>query len=414
MLDVKFIRENQALVEKSTREKGYKTDIKALLKLDDERKNALAKVEELRARRNEISSQMKGGKPAPELIAEGKKIKEDLANEEQELDKLQGELTEMLKKVPNVIFDDVPLGGEECSVEIKKWGEPHKTGVDHLDYAVSRDWVDFERGAKVAGAKFYYLKDGLALLENALLQYGLSIVLKHGFTFMTVPDMVSSRVLEGCGFNPRTSEQSDEYYIEGEDLAMIATAEMPLTGYHMDEIIDEDKLPLFYAGYSACFRKEAGTYGKYTRGLFRVHQFNKLEMYAFCLPEQSKEIHEKILAIEEEIYQGLGVPYHIINIAAGDLGAPAAKKYDMEYWSPVNQKYQEITSCSNCTDFQARACNVRVRRKDGTVEFVHTLNGTAIPLARALVVMIENFATPDGKLKVPEVLRPYLSGKEEL
>ena len=414
MLDVKFIRENQALVEKSTREKGYKTDIKALLKLDDERKNALAKVEELRARRNEISSQMKGGKPAPELIAEGKKIKEYLANEEQELDKLQGELTEMLKKVPNVIFDDVPLGGEECSVEIKKWGEPHKTGVDHLDYAVSRDWVDFERGAKVAGAKFYYLKDGLALLENALLQYGLSVVLKHGFTFMTVPDMVSSRVLEGCGFNPRTSEQSDEYYIEGEDLAMIATAEMPLTGYHMDEIIDEDKLPLFYAGYSACFRKEAGTYGKYTRGLFRVHQFNKLEMYAFCLPEQSKEIHEKILAIEEEIYQGLGVPYHIINIAAGDLGAPAAKKYDMEYWSPVNQKYQEITSCSNCTDFQARACNVRVRRKDGTVEFVHTLNGTAIPLARALVVMIENFATPDGKLKVPEVLRPYLSGKEEL
>ena len=414
MLDVKFIRENQALVEKSTREKGYKTDIKALLKLDDERKNALAKVEELRARRNEISSQMKGGKPAPELIAEGKKIKEYLANEEQELDKLQGELTEMLKKVPNVIFDDVPLGGEECSVEIKKWGEPHKTGVDHLDYAVSRDWVDFERGAKVAGAKFYYLKDGLALLENALLQYGLSVVLKHGFTFMTVPDMVSSRVLEGCGFNPRTSEQSDEYYIEGEDLAMIATAEMPLTGYHMDEIIDEDKLPLFYAGYSACFRKEAGTYGKYTRGLFRVHQFNKLEMYAFCLPEQSKEIHEKILAIEEEIYQGLGVPYHIINIAAGDLGAPAAKKYDMEYWSPVNQKYQEITSCSNCTDFQARACNVRVRRKDGTVEFVHTLNGTAIPLARALVVVIENFATPDGKLKVPEVLRPYLSGKEEL
>ena len=414
MLDVKFIRENLELVEKSTREKGYKTDIKALLKLDDERKKVLAEVEELRSRRNEVASRMKGGKPSDELIAEGKKIKEELAEKEKELAQAEGELNEMLKKVPNVIFDDVPLGGEECSVEIKKWGEPHKNGVDHLDYAEARDWVDFERGAKVAGAKFYYLKDGLALLENALLQYGLSVVLKHGFTFMTVPDMVSSRVLEGCGFNPRTSDQSDEYYIEGEDLAMIATAEMPLTGYHMDEILDEADLPLFYAGYSPCFRKEAGTYGKYTRGLFRVHQFNKLEMYAFCLPEQSKEIHEKILAIEEEIYQGLGVPYHIINIAAGDLGAPAAKKYDMEYWSPVNQKYQEITSCSNCTDFQARACNVRVRRKDGKVEFVHTLNGTAIPLARALVVMIENFATPDGKLKVPEVLRPYLGGKEEI
>lgn len=414
MLDVKFIRENLDLVEKSTKEKGYKIDIREVLDLDDRRKAILVEVEALRARRNEIAGKMKGGKPSPELIAEGKAIKEELSEKEQVLSDVEVELNKVLKRVPNVIFDDVPLGGEECSVEVKKWGENHKTGVDHLDYAVSRDWVDFERGAKVAGAKFYYLKDGLALLENALLQYGLSKVLEHGFTFMTVPDMVSSRVLEGCGFSPRTSDQSDEYYIEGEDLAMIATAEMPLTGYHMDEIIDEDKLPLFYAGYSACFRKEAGTYGKYTRGLFRVHQFNKLEMYVFCLPEQSKEIHEKILAIEEDIWQGLGIPYHVINIAAGDLGAPAAKKYDMEYWSPVNQKYQEITSCSNCTDFQTRAVNCRVRRKDGTIEFVHTLNGTAIPLARALVVLLENYAKDGGKFEVPEVLRPYLGGKAEL
>ena len=414
MLDVKFIRDNLALVEKSTKEKGYKINLGKVLELDDERKKVLAKVEELRARRNEIAGKMKGGKPAPELIDEGKKIKVELAEHEEELSKAEEKLNSLVKSVPNVIFEDVPLGGEECSVEVRKWGKNHSKGVDHLDYAVSRDWVDFERGAKVAGAKFYYLKGELALLENALLQYGMSKVLEHGFTYMTVPDMVSSRVLEGCGFNPRTSEQSDEYYIEGEDLAMIATAEMPLTGYHMDEIIDEDKLPLMYAGYSACFRKEAGTYGKYTRGLFRVHQFNKLEMYVFCLPEKSKEMHEKILAIEEEIWQGLEIPYHIINIAAGDLGAPAAKKYDMEYWSPVNQKYQEITSCSNCTDFQARACNVRVRRKDGTVEFVHTLNGTAIPLARALVVMLENYAIEGGKLKVPEVLRPYLGGKSEI
>ena len=382
--------------------------------MDKKRKKELVKVEALRQKRNEIASKMKGGKPELELIEAGKAIKRELAEKEEVLAKVDAKLKVALKAVPNIIFDDVPLGGEEDSVEVKHWGENHATGVDHLDYAVSRDWVDFERGAKVAGAKFYYLKGELALLENALLQYGLSKVLEHGFTYMTVPDMVSSRVLEGCGFNPRSSEQSDEYYIEGEDLAMIATAEMPLTGYHMDEIIDEDKLPLLYAGYSACFRKEAGTYGKYTRGLFRVHQFNKLEMYIFCLPEQSKEMHEKILAIEEDIWQGLGIPYHVVNIAAGDLGAPAAKKYDMEYWSPVNQKYQEITSCSNCTDFQARACNVRVRRKDGTVEFVHTLNGTAIPLARALVVMLENYAVEGGKLKVPEVLRPYLNNREEI
>ena len=414
MLDVNFIREHLAEVKKSTKEKGYKTDVDAILKIDDERKSLLQEVEKMRKDRNDIAAQMKGGKPAPELIAKGKEIKQKLADEEKKLDELTVKVNDALKSVPNVIFDDVPLGGEEKSVEVKKWGENKKSGTDHLDYATSRDWVDFERGAKVAGAKFYYLKGDLALLENALLQFGLKKVREHGFTYMTTPDLVSSKVLEGTGFAPRSSEQSDEYYIEGEDLALIATAEMPITGYHMDEIIDEDKLPLFYAGYSACFRKEAGTYGKYTRGLFRVHQFNKLEMYCFCLPEQSEEIHEKILAIEEEIWQEIGIPYHVINIAAGDLGAPAAKKYDLEYWSPVNQKYQELTSCSNCTDFQARSVNVRVRRKDGKIEFVHTLNGTAISLARAMVAVIENYATEGGKFKVPEVLRPYLDGREEL
>lgn len=414
MLDVKFIRENLKLVEKSTKEKGYKVDIKEIVKLDDARKEVLSRVEELRQQRNEVSSRMKGVKPSKELIAEGKAIKEQLVGLESELSQREQALEELIKKVPNIIFEDVPLGGEECSIEVEKWGENHETGVDHLDYAVNRGWLDFERGAKVAGAKFYYLKNELALLENALLQYGLSKILKYGFTFMTVPDMVSSKVLEGCGFNPRTSDQSDEYYIEGEDLAMIATAEMPLTGYHMDEILDEEEMPLLYAGYSACFRKEAGTYGKYTRGLFRVHQFNKLEMYVFCLPEQSKEMHEKILSIEREIWQELGIPYHVINIAAGDLGAPAAKKYDIEYWSPVNHKYQEITSCSNCTDFQARAVNVRVRRKEGTIEFVHTLNGTAVSLARTLVALIENYAVEGGKMKIPDVLQPYFNGKKEI
>lgn len=416
MLDINFIRNNLEKVEHSTREKGYKINVKNVLNLDDERKKLLLKVENLRKRRNEIAAAMKGGKPSEELISEGKNVKTELSALESELSTLESNLKTALKSIPNVIFDDVPLGPEENSVEVKVWGEKraHADAVDHLDYAISRNWVDFERGAKVAGSKGYYLKNELALLENALLQYGLEKVLKHGFNYMTVPDLVSSKVLEGTGFNPRTSDQSDEYFIEGEDLALIATAEIPITGYHMDEIIDEKDLPLFYAGYSACFRKEAGTYGKFTRGLFRVHQFNKLEMYAFCLPEQSKEIHEKILKIEEEILQGLEIPYHIINIAAGDLGAPAAKKYDIEFWSPVDEKYREITSCSNCTDFQARSLNIRVRRKDGTIEVLHTLNGTAIPFARMLMVIIENYAEKDGKLKVPTVLKPYLNNKEEL
>lgn len=414
MLDINFIRNNQALVEKSIREKGYQIDLAKLLKLDDQRKQLLQTVDSLRQQRNELSNQMKGGKPSAELLEQAKAVKAQLAEVEPQLDATEDELTTTLKQVPNIIFDDVPLGGEECNEEIKSWGGKPEHGVDHLDYTLSRNWVDFERGAKVAGAKFYYLRDGLALLENALLQFGLQTVLNHGFHFMTVPDMVSSKILEGCGFNPRSSKQSDEYYIEGEDLAMIATAEMPLTGFHMDEIIDEKDLPLCYAGYSACFRKEAGTYGKHTRGLFRVHQFNKLEMYVFCLPEQSKEMHEKILAIEEEIWQALKIPYRVINNAAGDLGAPAAKKYDIEYWSPVDHKYRELTSCSNCTDFQARSLNIRVRRENGKVEVLHTLNGTAISLARALVVILENYAEPDGKLTVPEVLRPYLGGVTEL
>lgn len=409
MLDINFIRNNKELVEHSIKEKMYKNvNLDEILALDDQRKTLLQQVEALRKERNDNTAKMKNGKPSDELIAKGKEIKEKLSTLEANLSNFEKELNLKLKTVPNVIFDDVPLGDESASVEVKKWGECKTTGVDHLDYAVSRDWVDFERGAKVAGAKFYYVKGGLALLENALIQFGIKKIVEHGFTLMDVPDLVNSRVLEGTGFAPRSSEQSDEYYIEGEDLALIATAEMPITGYHMDEIIDEEKLPLFYAGFSACFRKEAGAYGKHTRGLFRVHQFNKLEMYSFCTPEQSKEIHEKLRAIEEEIWQEIGIPYHVINIAAGDLGAPAAKKYDIEYWSPVDQKYREITSCSNCTDFQARGLNIRVRRKDDTVEVLHTLNGTAISLARTMVAVIENFAEEGGKLRVPAVLQPYL------
>ena len=409
MLDINFIRNNKELVEHSIKEKMYKNvNLDEILALDDQRKALLQQVEALRKERNDNTAKMKNGKPSDELIAKGKEIKEKLSTLEADLSNFEKELNTKLKTVPNVIFDDVPLGDESASVEVKKWGECKTTGVDHLDYAISRDWVDFERGAKVAGAKFYYVKGGLALLENALIQFGIKKIVEHGFTLMDVPDLVNSRVLEGTGFAPRSSEQSDEYYIEGEDLALIATAEMSITGYHMDEIIDEDKLPLFYAGLSACFRKEAGAYGKHTRGLFRVHQFNKLEMYAFCTPEQSKEIHEKLRGIEEEIWQEIGIPYHVINIAAGDLGAPAAKKYDIEYWSPVDQKYREITSCSNCTDFQARGLNIRVRRKDGTVEVLHTLNGTAISLARTMVAVLENFAEEGGKLRVPEVLQPYL------
>lgn len=414
MLDIRFIRENAELVQENARRKGYSISIADVLSKDDQRRSLGQRVDTLREQRNTISTSMQGGRPSEELVSQVRTIKEELSVLEPQLKAADEAYEQMIHQIPNMMQGDVPTGGEDASVEIKKWGEQNSGAVDHLDFAMARDWVDFERGAKVAGAKFYYLKGDLALLENAITQYALDLVTKKGFTLLTVPAMVNSRVATGTGFAPRTSEQSDEYYIEGEDLSLIATAEMPLTGYHADEIIDETKLPLLYTGYSPSFRKEAGTYGKHNRGLFRVHQFNKLELYAFTTPEQSVQMHEQILAIEEKIWQSIGIPYHVINIASGDLGAPASKKYDLEYWSPVDGIYRELTSASNCTDFQARNLNIRVRRTDGSVQVLHTLNGTAVSLARSLVAILEHYQNDDGTLRVPTVLQPYIGGRDTL
>ena len=420
MLDIRFIRENAERVQKDVLNKGYKNaDVQAVISLDDERKALTAQIDELRTRRNKIAASMKnaGGKPSAEQIAEGKKIKEELAELEKTYRELDEKLSNALNGIPNILQADVPIGEEGEDDLVKTWGEElfesRKGAQDHLDFANKKNWVDFERGSKVAGTKFYFLKGDLALLENAIYQFALNKLISKGFNFMTVPHMVNGEVATGTGFAPRSSEQSDEYFIEGEDLSLIATAEMSLTGYHAGEILNEKDLPIFYAGYSPCYRKEAGTYGKHTRGLFRVHQFNKLEMYAYTLPEQSVEVHEKILAVEEEIYQELGIPYRVINIASGDLGAPASKKYDIEYWSPVDGSYREITSCSNCTDYQARNLNIRVRRENGDLQVVHTLNGTAVSLARCLVAAIENFQ--DGEdLVLPKVLQPYMNNRERI
>lgn len=414
MLDIRFIRENPELVKEKSEQKGYKVDIDSLLKVDEDRKSLIAQVEELRAKRNEISDSMKGGKPSDDLVEQGKQIKVELAHREELLTKTNDEFNSLLSQVPNIHSDDVPIGSENDSAEISKFGQQEVGAKDHLDLAVERDWVDFERGAKVAGSKFYFLKNDLARLELALTQYGLDLLIEKGFNYLTVPHMVNTNTALGAGFAPKNSDASNEYYIEGEDLTLIGTSEAPLTGYHAGEVLDASKMPLMYVGYSPCYRKEAGTYGKHTRGLFRVHQFNKLEMYAFCLPEQSKEVHEKIRSIEEEIWQKLGIPYRVVNIASGDLGAPAAKKYDIEYWSKVDGQYRELTSCSNCTDYQTRSLNIRVKTADGKIEFAHSLNGTAIATTRALIAIIENYQTADGKVMVPEVLKSYLGGKEAI
>lgn len=414
MLDIQFIRDNSQLVQEKSRQKGYTVNVSDLLKLDEQRRELIGKLEALQAERNQIAAALKGGNPSEEQINRGREVKEQVAQAEILLEPVTASFEKLIQTIPNIHFDDVPIGGEELNVEIRSFGDKSTGAEDHLDFAVKRGWVDFERGAKVAGAKFYYLKGDLALLENAITQFALDVVVKKGFNYMSVPHLVNSRTATGTGFAPRSDAQSDEYFVEGEDLSLIATAEIPLTGYHADEIIEEDKLPLLYAALSPCYRKEAGTYGKHARGLFRVHQFNKLEMYAYVLPENSQFMHEQILAIEEEIWQAIGIPYRIINIASGDLGAPAAKKYDIEYWSKVDGAYRELTSCSNCTDFQTRNLNIRVRRNDGRVEMLHSLNGTAVSLARSLIAVIEHYQTDDDKLRIPKVLIPFMGGREIL
>lgn len=414
MLDIQFIRDNPDLVQEKSNQKGVKADIKQLLELDTQRRSQLAKIDELRAKRNAQAAELKNQKPTDEQIAAGRQLKEELGQLEATLQKVEEEYTDLLQSVPNIIPDDTPLGGEEANRPERNWGEPrHDEVKDHLTWGEERDLIDFERGAKVAGAKFYYLKGELVRLELAVFQLGLELASKYGFTPITVPHMVNTRTASGTGYLPR-GEERQIYKIEGEDLNLIATAEIPITGYHADEMIDEAALPLLYIGLSPAYRMEAGAYGKYSRGLYRVHQFNKLELYVFCKPEESEQWHDKLMQLEEELCQQLEVPYQVVRIAAGDLGAPAYKKFDIEYWSPVDQSYRELMSCSNVTDYQARRLNIRYKDSSGKVQFVHTLNGTAAAYSRVCIALIENHQTAEGKVRIPAALQPFMGGRTEI
>lgn len=407
MLDIRFIRENAELVVKKSEEKGYKVSVDKLLQVDDNRRKLLAEIERLRAERNQLADKTKGGRPSSEDAEQGRKLKDSLNQLESQLGPVNDEYDKLLREIPNVTPDDTPLGGEEDNVEVKKWGETGDKDFevkDHLAWAENRGLIDFERGAKVAGNKFYFLKGPLVDLELAVGQLGMETAKKHGFTPMLVPHMVNTRTLEGAGFSARGDEKQI-YKIEDEDLNLIATAEIPLTGYHSDEILSE--LPQQYAGLSPAYRVEGGAYGKFNRGLFRTHQFNKLELYVFCKPEESEDWHQKMVALEEEFCQLLEIPYRVVRIAAGDLGAPAYKKFDIEYWSPVDKAYRELMSCSNVTDYQARRLNIRYK-KDERTEFVHTLNGTLAAMSRIPIAIIENRQTKDGHVNVPQALRPYM------
>lgn len=408
MLDIKFIRENTDLVKTATKNKGFDvTVVDKLLEIDKERRKLIQETEEIRARKNKLGK---------EDIEEGKKLKIDLKELEEKLKTAELEYEKLLWLVPNIPSSKSPVGKNDSeNVEIKKWGTPRKFDFeikDHIDLGNNLGILNFEVGAKVAGSQFYFLYGDGAMLELALTHYVFDKLSKKGFLPVMTPDLAKSRYYLGTGYAPK-GDEAQTYTIEGEDLGLIATAEVTLAGSHADEVIPEDKLPIKYIGYSHCFRQEAGAYGKYSKGLYRVHQFSKTEMFVYCKPEDSERIHEELLAIEEEIYQELELPYRVLEMCTGDLGAMAARKFDVEVWMPGRNDYGEVTSTSNCTDFQARNLNIKYRKKNGETDFVHMLNGTAVVMSRVPVAILENYQNEDGSVTIPKVLQKWM-GKEKI
>ena len=416
MIDVRDIKTRYEEIAKNIKDRYMNVDLEKIAADMDKRSALLSETEALRARRNETASKMKG-KLDPEtrqaLIEEGKAIKEELAAKEAELSEIDAIFQEEARMIPNYYSPEAPIGKEDKdNLAIKFYGEPTKftfKAKDHVQLGEDLDILDFESGAKVSGQKFYYIKNKGVILQMALERYAMDIVLKHGFTPFITPDIAKEEILQGIGFNPRGAE-SNIYTIEGTGTCLVGTAEITLGGYYSGEILDKKDLPIRMTGLSHCFRREAGGAGQYSKGLYRVHQFSKLEMFIYCLPEDSDAFHKEILSIEEEIFQGLGIPYRIVDTATGDLGAPAYRKFDIEAWMPGRGdagEYGEVTSTSNCTDYQARSLNIRYRDDDGKLKFVHMLNGTAMALSRAVVAVMENYQEEDGSIRIPEVLIPY-------
>lgn len=414
MLDYKFIKDNLDAVKENIKNRNMTADADKVVELYDKRTALVTKQQDLQQQRNENAKAMKqklDDEKRQELIQAGKKIKEDIAEVEKELSQIEIDLDTAARQIPNMIHPDAPIGKLDTeNLEIKKVGTPRKFDFepkDHVQLAEELDLLDFDRGTKVSGPKFYYLKNEAVFLEQALIQYALNILRKHGFEIFITPDIAREEILKGIGFNPRGNE-SNVYSIEGEGTCLVATAEITLGGYHSGEILDKAKLPLMYGGLSHCFRREAGAAGQFSKGLYRVHQFDKVEMFVYSTPEQSDELHHKLREIEEEIFTGLGLPFHVVDTCSGDLGAPAYRKWDLEAWMPGRNggEYGEVTSTSNCTDYQARRLNIKYKDDDGKNKYVHTLNGTAIAVGRAMLAILENYQNEDGSVTIPPALVP--------
>jgi seryl-tRNA synthetase len=431
MIDIQIVRDNPEVVKTKTKQKGYDVDIDRLLALDTERKNLLGQVESLRQRRNENADKMQGGQPTQDIIDEGKQIKIELSEREGYLSKTEAEWLDLLKSVPNMPLDEVPIGDSETeNVEIRVWGDKPEFDFipkNHAEIAEAKDWLDKDRAVKIAGARFVYTKGDLVRLEFALWQYGMDVLGNEGilkeiieknnldvsskpFTPVIPPAVAKKAVFEATG---RLNREEQTYKFEDEDLWMNASAEHTISPMYLGDILDEADLPIRYIGYTTAFRKEAGTYGKDTEGLFRLHQFNKLEMESFTTAQTSYQEHLFMVAIQEYLMQKLGLPYHVLEKCTADIGRPNAKGVDLEVWLPSQNTYRETHTADYITDYQARAMKTRVRRHDGGVELAHTNDATVFS-QRPLIGIIENYQTAGGDVRVPEVLRPFLGNREIL
>ncbi|XP_077238334.1 seryl-tRNA synthetase [Tasmannia lanceolata] len=433
-IDFKWIRDNKDVVAENIKNRNSIADLELVLQLYDKLCTLQKEVERLRGERNVVANKMKGKLELTErqaLIEQGKNLKEELVSLEEELVQLTDKLQQEAQCIPNITHPSVPIGGEDCSALRKMVGSPREFSFpvkDHLQLGKELDLFDFDAASEVSGSKFYYLKNEAVLLEMGLINWTLSEVMKKGFTPLTTPEIVRSSVVEKCGFQPR-GQNTQVYSIEGSDQCLIGTAEIPVGGIHMDSILPDSALPLKYVAYSHCFRTEAGAAGTATRGLYRVHQFSKVEMFIFCRPEDSNYYHEELIGIEEELFSSLGFHFKTLDMASGDLGAPAYRKFDVEAWMPGLGRYGEISSASNCTDYQSRRLGIRYRpspsdqsspnpkKSKGNLaptQFVHTLNATACAVPRMIVCLLENFQQENGTVIVPEPLRPFMGGLDRI
>ena len=410
MLDIKFIKDNKELVQENNKTRGVNVDVDHLLSVYEQRNILLKQAEEKRGERNKSSKT----KPSAEVIEKMKALGEELKKTETELKDKEQELNLLLWQLPNINATDTAIGASEEDNKVEKTvGDKPDFDFeikDHADLEQALDIIDMEKGAQVSGARFWYLKGQLVELQFALTQFVWAKLIKKGFQPLAVPHLVKERAMFGTGFFP--AEKNEIYNVNQEDdnLHLIGTAEVPLINYHVDEVLDLEK-PKKYFAFTPAYRREAGSYGKDTKGILRGHQFDKIEMVAFCQPDQAESIHQDILSIEEEIWQELGIPYQVVNVCSGDLGCPAAKKYDIEAWMPAQEKYREVTSCSNTTDFQTRRLNIKYQTGDKK-ELAYTLNGTGMAFGRALMAIMENYQTANGTIKMPKALKKYLSFKE--